>query len=200
MKILFFVKGIETDDGVMTKMLKCNTTIPTKRIETFPLTRFKIDNSQINIKIFEGEHSMTRDNHLLGDFQLSVNPITVVPSDEPTIEITFVIDANSILIVTATDKIYGNENEITITNDNGHLSKDEIERMIADAEIHKKEDEILLDRIATQNSLESYCFNIKERINDENFKHKIDDYDKKKILDIIEDTLTWLEAKQVRYI
>jgi len=134
-------------------------------------------------------------NHLLGKFELSGIP--PAPRGVPQIEVTFDIDANGILNVSAMDKSSGKENKITITNDKGRLSKDEIERMVSDAEKYKKEDETQRDRISAKNSLESYCFNMKTTVNDEKLADKIDADDKKKITETIEETLKWMEANQL---
>lgn len=138
---------------------------------------------------------MTRDNHLLGNFELSGIP--PAPRGVPQIEVTFDIDANGILNVSAVDKSTGRENKITITNDKGRLSKDDIERMVSDAEKYKKEDEAQRDRISAKNSLESYCFNMKTSINDDKIAAKISAEDKTKINETIETALKWMETNQL---
>jgi L1 cell adhesion molecule like protein len=182
----------------MTTLVKRSTIIPTKQTQTFPLTTFSKNQSEINIKVFEGERLMTRDNHLLGDFKLSC--ILLPSRDVSKIEVTFDIDSNGILNVSAVDKSSGTENKITITNDKRGLSKDEIQRMINDEEKYRKEDEIRCHRISARNSLESYCFNVQQIINDGNLADKTNTYDQSKITGAIKDTLKWLETNLVREI
>jgi L1 cell adhesion molecule like protein len=141
---------------------------------------------------------MTRYNYFLGSFKLT--GIRAAPRGKPTIKVTFSIDSNGILNVSAVEETSRKSNKITITNNKGHVLKDEMERIINDAQAYRKEDETELDRIRAKISLESYCYNTKTRINDAKIENTINDHDKKKITDAIEETLTWLETNQVRHI
>merc|ERR1719376_925822 len=138
---------------------------------------------------------MTKDNHLLGKFDLTGIP--PAPRGVPQIEVTFDIDANGILNVSACDKSTGKQNKITITNDEGRLSKEDIERMVNEAEKFKEEDDKQKEIISAKNGLESYCFNIKTTIEDEKLKDKISDDDKQKINDKCEEAIKWLDANQL---